>query len=84
MKVKKLIELLQKEDPNRIVICQKDPEGNGFSPLSDIWNGAYRAETTWYGEAGLEKFTEEDRKMGYTEEDILEDGKPALFLVPVN
>ena len=39
MKVKNLIELLQKEDPERLVVCQKDPEGNSYSPLSDMWSG---------------------------------------------
>jgi len=46
MTVKELIEQLKKEDPDRLVIMAKDPEGNGYSPLSDFWSGAYRAETT--------------------------------------
>lgn len=84
MTVKELIQELQKENPNRLVVCQKDPEGNGYSPLSSWWTGDYRAETEWYGEAGLEKLTPEDLKAGFTEEDIIFDGVPALFLVPVN
>ena len=83
MTVKKLIEKLQMEDPDRLVVCQKDPEGNGYSPLEDWWTGAYRAETTWSGEAGLETLTDENREAGYSEEDVIADGVPALFLVPV-
>lgn len=84
MTIKELIEALQKEDPERLVVCQKDPEGNGYSPLSEWWTGAYRAETTWSGEAGLEKLTAEDEKSGYGQEDVIKDGVKALFLVPVN
>jgi hypothetical protein len=84
MTVKELIEKLQAEDPDRLVICQKDPEGNGYSPLEDWWSGAYRADSTWSGEAGMESLTDEDRLRGYSEEDVIEDGVPALFLVPVN
>lgn len=84
MTVKELIEKLQTEDPDRLVICQKDPEGNGFSPLEDWWTGAYRADTTWSGDAGSEVLTDELLEQGYTEEDIITDGVPALMLVPVN
>lgn len=84
MTVKKLIEKLQMEDPNRLVVCQRDPEGNKFSPLEDWWTGAYRARTTWGGEAGLETLTDEDRLAGCDEEDVIKDGVPALFLVPSN
>lgn len=84
MKVKDLIKRLQKCDPNRVVIMAKDSEGNSYSPLADFWEGSYRAETTWYGEVGLEKLTEADRKAGYTDEDVMEDGKPALILCPTN
>jgi hypothetical protein len=84
MTVRECIELLQKEDPDRLVICQKDAEGNSYSPLSAFATGAYKAETTWWGEAGIEELTPEDIKAGYTEEDVMRDGVPALFLIPVN
>lgn len=35
MKVKELINLLQKEDPEKLVIVSSDPEGNSFSEISD-------------------------------------------------
>ena len=49
MKVSELIEILQKHDPDREVILQKDPEGNGYSPLCKANTGAYVPETTWMG-----------------------------------
>ena len=84
MTVKELIEKLQAEDPDRLVVMQKDGSGNGYSPLSDWWPGAYEATTTRYGEAGEEALTPELEAKGYGEEDVLENGVPALFLCPVN
>jgi hypothetical protein len=84
MTVGELIETLQTYDQHRLVVCQQDAEGNSFSPLVDVWDGAYLAETTWYGEAGLEKLTKEDIDRGFDEEDVIENGVPALFLVPTN
>lgn len=87
MTVKELIEQLQKEDQDRVVIMAKDSEGNGYSPLSSFWTGAYKAEASWSGYVGAESmddFTEEDLAEGYGEEDVIEDGEPALILTPVN
>jgi hypothetical protein len=81
--VKKLIEALRKEDPNRIVVMSSDSEGNNYSPLHSFWTGSYVADSTWSGEVGLEKLTDEDRKAGYSEEDV-KKGKPALILSPTN
>jgi hypothetical protein len=84
MTVKELIQTLQEvENQDRLVVCQSDPEGNEFSPLADLWEGAYKAETDWYGEAGMEKLTQQDIEDGYSEEDVL-DGVPAIMLVPTN
>jgi hypothetical protein len=81
--VLELIEKLKECDPKRIVIMSADSEGNNFSPLADMEECAYRAETTWYGESGPEKLTPELEERGFTEEDII-DGEPALCLWPVN
>ena len=81
--VKQLIEELQKQDPGRVVILQKDSEGNGYSPLAALEPLSYLAETTWSGEVGLEVLTDALREDGYGEEDVL-DGMPALVLFPVN
>lgn len=79
MNVGELIELLQTFDPERVVIMQRDSEGNGYAPLLGAddnarWNSAR-------GELGLERISELDRKQGYTEEDIV-DGEPAVVVWP--
>jgi hypothetical protein len=84
MKVKELIKELQEVDGDRIVIIQKDAEGNGYSPLTMIDDeSTYLADSTWSGEVGIEKLTQEDRNNGYSEDDVI-GGIPALILVPVN
>lgn len=50
MKVKELIELLQKEDPEREVVMSKDAEGNCFSPFVEFSTGTYTPDNTWSGE----------------------------------
>ena len=73
MTVAELKALLLEYDDARLVIIQKDSEGNGYSPLAGAWVGAYHTETTWSGYAGPETKDED----GYV-------GSPALVLVPVN
>ena len=84
MKVSEWIAELQKLDGDRVVIMATDAEGNGYSPLSGMWVGAYRPDTTWSGKVGFESLTDEDRLLGYTEEDVIEDGQPAVILCPAN
>lgn len=83
MTVKKLISLLKKEDPKRVVVLSSDSEGNSFSLLADLVTSAYREDEEGYNKVGLEKLTPALREMGYTEEDIV-PGKPALILYPNN
>ena len=83
MKVKDLIKLLRLEDPDRIVVMSKDPEGNNFSPLWEASTCAYRADNTWSGEIHPEVLTEDLRKQGWNEEDI-KGGEKALCLWPTN
>ncbi len=84
MTVQELIDALNEFDRDRVVIVAKDPEGNGYSPLSDLHNAAYEAETTYSGNIGLEELTAEDIAAGYSEEDIVEDGEPCVVLWPIN
>lgn len=49
MKVKELIELLSEFNPESLVILSKDGEGNSFSPLTDLGDGVYVADSTWSG-----------------------------------
>jgi len=81
MKVKKLIELLQAEDPEREVIMSRDSEGNSYSPLDELSTCSYRTLT---GEMGLElsDLTSEARSQGYSEEDVPDDGVPTICLWP--
>lgn len=83
MTVKELIEALQSEDPNALVVMQKDPEGNGHSPMAGYWVGAYTKESTWNGNCGLLELTDEDRKAGYGEDDVI-DGEKSVILYPIN
>ena len=82
LSVADLIKKLKKVDQNRVVILQKDSEGNGYSPLHDFWTGAYDETADWDNCVGLEKLTDEDRKDGYEESDIV-DGVPAIILTPL-
>ncbi len=83
MTVSELIAELQKEDGNRQVILAKDAEGNGYSPLDYIWKGAYRPFSSFAGKAGLEALADEDRDLGFTEEDVI-NGQKAVILCPTN
>jgi hypothetical protein len=84
MKVKELIEILSTMDQDREVILQRDSEGNGYSPLCGVDdNTVYESESTSYGEVYHEKLTEEDRKQGFTEEDLgTGNGVPCVVLFP--
>lgn len=84
MKVKDLLEELEDVDLEREVILQKDMEGNGYSPLESLWDGAYRPGTTWSGEVGLEELTPEYEKLGFSKEDVIDDGQKAVILCPAN
>lgn len=87
MKVKELIEELKKVDQERIVILQKDGEGNGYSPLEGIDDEVnYRPDSTWSGEIGYQELTQELQKQGYSDGDIISGAgaEPALVFYPVN
>jgi hypothetical protein len=81
MKVHELICALQKLDPQRIVVMAKDPEGNGYSPLSDTWLGKYDAEER---DVGMEELTVEDEEAGYSIEDVMVGGERAVILCPTH
>ena len=82
MKIKELVERLLKQDQDRIVIISKDSEGNGYSPLSEIYIGKYRPYNTWSGDIGLDELTQEDIDDGYTKEDVFEEGELCIILTP--
>lgn len=76
--VQDLIELLQKHDPNRFIILQRDPEGNGYAPIGECYTSSWDKNQN---EAGLEELTPELIAAGYGEGDLVA-GKPALVLAP--
>jgi len=78
MKIKELVEILQSFDQDGIVMMASDPEGNKYSALDTYWDGASDGEK----EVGLWELTEEDKANGFTEDDILEEGKRCIVLCP--
>jgi len=86
MKVKELIEQLNDIDPELEVICQRDSEGNGYSPLEGVdANAIYIAETTWSGDVYDRSGTAEDADMAESEWGKLKKDHPcAVILFPVN
>lgn len=85
MKVKDLIKQLQECDPESEVICQKDGEGNGYSPLSGIDNEAiYIPENTWSGIVYSAKWTADECCLEEDEWKQLKKKPRAVILYPVN
>ena len=85
MKVKELIVALQAVDGERLVVLQKDSEGNGYSPLAGIDdNCKYIGDTAYSGEVRIDKLTPEQIAEGFTDEDTAIDGEAALVLFPIN
>ncbi len=77
MKVKKLRKLLKSADPNAIVVLSIDPEGNGYSPARNHASMVYKDR-----EVGETILTDELRKQGYTDADIMTNGRPCFVLWP--
>lgn len=86
MKVKELIEALQKIDPECEVILQKDSEGNGYSPLEDIDDDAiYIANNDWSGDVYSLQWTAEEVDIDEDEwEDIKRSSPKCVVLFPIN
>jgi hypothetical protein len=80
MKVKQLIRILEKCDPDAIVILSSDGEGNGFYELGQVdgKNNAWDAEN---GRLGFARLTEDLESKGYGDEDVVE-GVPAVVIWP--
>jgi hypothetical protein len=72
MTVAELIELLSDMNPNAQVVCQKDSEGNGYSPLSGAEAGYYLPDSSYSGEFDTENDEDES------------DSVAAVVLFPVN
>lgn len=85
MNIKELKEAIKNLPDDMEVIMQKDSEGNGYSPLSDLTADAvYIPETTWFGEVFFLKDADEDDDMDESELEELKNHKKSLILCPVN
>lgn len=74
MTVGEMIELLKQQDPERLVLMARDPEGNGFYAFSgDVWACLAEADGRDY-----EPFDPEESDEGYGPR----EGEPALVLWP--
>lgn len=79
MRVKELIELLSKCNPNDlVVIAQHDTTA---SPLDGISEDVYEEDKPWCGDIKLRTLPEDDTR--YTEED-LGVGEDCVTLCPIN
>lgn len=87
MKVRELIEELEKLDKDTLVVLQSDSEGNGFSLLAGVdgHNNVY-VEDGWSGYVKLAELDDDLRDVGYTEDDVYEgeDGQPCAVLWPIH
>ncbi len=77
MKAKELIKILE-TDPERIIVLSRDQEGNGYQELAATSQN-YRFKD---GDIGIEKLTPELKEDGYSQEDVMRDGKKCFVLWP--
>ena len=81
MIVSELIKELQDMDPNAIVVMSSDAEGNGYSPMSGVYEEMYLAESTYSGSC----YSEEDlQEMAVYEEEVPDDLEKCVVLTPIN
>lgn len=85
MKSHELAKLLL-ANPDVELICQKDSEGNGYSPLSGVdFDVVYVPDSTWSGEVYSTEWSAEDADMDETEwEAIKKEHAGYAVLYPIN
>lgn len=86
MIVSELINELKKLDQNKIVILQKDGEGNGYSPLSGSDEGSiYEAVSTYSGDVFSTSWSADDACMSPDEWEAFKKVMPGcVVLYPIN
>jgi len=88
MNVKELKEFLNSLDPEMDdceLILQKDSEGNGFSPLSDVSaNYVYVPDSSYSGDVYSKTWTAEDACMTEEEWAELLKKKNCIVFAPIN
>jgi len=81
MKIKELKKILKNYDDDMEILMSSDAEGNSYDFLSDVNLVAYKTYDR-HVEIGLSELTDKLREQGYTEEDLIEDGKIGIVLYP--
>lgn len=68
------------------VICQKDSEGNGYSPLAGVDKDAiYTPDSTYSGDVVSTTWTAQEACMSKTDWEIFKNENPrAIILYPTN
>ena len=89
MTVKQLRDFLADQPDDRLVILQKDVEGNGHSPLDEADEAMYLADNTWSGDVYLTPEQLAVRINGHEDGWSDDDGAPddavrVVLLGPVN
>jgi hypothetical protein len=75
--LKKLVKGLSDDT---LVVIAVDPEGNSFRPVVDHTLGLSYDEDSM--DVGLAEVSEADKRLGYTDEDIVVDGEACILLWP--
>lgn len=85
MTVKELKEAISNLPDEMEVVLQKDSEGNGYSPLSDVHPDAvYIPNSTWSGDVYSIDWTADDACMSEEEWKEIKSKPRTLILAPVN
>lgn len=85
MTVKELIKLLKKLPPNSEVICQKDSEGNGYSPLAGAdGDCVYQKDTSYSGTVFSARWTAEEADMEEEDWQEMLEQQRCVVLYPTN
>jgi hypothetical protein len=86
--VGELIDYLATQPRDRKVVMSSDAEGNKYSPLADVDEAMYLADSTWSGEAFMTDEQLDERIAeggGWGEDDRApEDAERVVVLGPVN
>ena len=85
MNIKELKEAIANLPDEMEVVLQKDSEGNGYSPLSDVDpNALYIPDSTWSGNVFPMDWTAENAYMTDKEWEEMKSKPRTLILAPVN
>ncbi len=78
MKVRDLIRTLKTMNGNRLVVLQRDAEGNGYEEARCVDDNAMYSE----GEVKLERLDDELVEKGFCEDDVADGGEKCVVIAP--